>query len=147
MTTHVQTRINKPREPRAAAMAGGVGGGTLLTFFANQLPAGNVWREVLLFAAPSVAVLLSALLRWFQTTALIWFKELVNNWREERKICVLYRRARKNLLNAMRNSETSEIHKENIRKRMESLEILRTNRDLEQIKALIHQTGAERKLQ
>lgn len=131
MTTSPDTRTVK--ESKAGAGAAGAGGGTLLVMLANTLS--NLWKSWLIVASPSVSIILSALWLWFQVG--------IANYVQDLKLKQLVRSTKAILLEALDNPNTSDDHREAIRKRLEELELIIADRQMKQIRSLSPVTASD----
>ena len=95
---------------------------------ANRLNESNPLKPWLILAAPSVSVFLGVLWLWAQVRILNMLRE-----REERKAID---NAKKTIQQALQNSDTSEKHRKEIRGKLEELELVAVNRQLDKVKHL-----------
>lgn len=131
MTTSPDTRTVK--ESKAGAGAAGAGGGTLLVMLANTLS--NPWKSWLIVDSPSVSIILSALWLWCQVG--------IANYVQDLKLKQLVRSTKAILLEALDNPNTSDDHREAIRKRLEELELIIADRQMKQIRSLSPVTASD----
>jgi len=115
-------------DSKAGAGAAGVGGGTLMVAIASTLPEDSLIKPWLMYAAPATSVALSAIWLWSQLE--------IANYMRDRKIKVLAERTRLTLLDSINNPATSEEHRNVIRGKLEQLEVIVADRELERIKDL-----------
>lgn len=123
--THVQ---------RAAPALTGVGGGTLFVLWAQSLP--KPWGLWLETAAPSVTVIVSAVYA------------LVRRYLSRRELQLALAEAKRTLKEALQDPDTSQEHKESVRRSLEKLEIFDVQVKMQHIEALgleVHSFDKERK--
>lgn len=118
-----------PKESKVGAGAAGVGGGTLLVLFANQLgdsfPNLKPW---LLLAAPTVTVGLTAVWLWCQ----VW----IGNRMLDHELRTLVAKLKQTLKEALENPNTSPEHRRVIQKMLEEVELKVASRDMKRIDTL-----------
>ena len=107
------------------ASAAGVGAGTLLGFLANNLPANNPWKPWLVFLAPSVSFVVA------------WSARNIQWWFADRQLRFAISRAKSTIEAALNNPQTSAEHKDQVRKELESLELLSVRAELVRVKSLM----------
>jgi len=105
-----------------------VGGGTLLVLLAQSLPDDSVLRSWIVVLAPSVSVALSAL--W------LWIRREIDRQIERRRFEAAIREARAALMAGVENPNTSDAHKEELRKHLEELEMLLVQANMDRIRIL-----------
>jgi hypothetical protein len=110
---------------RSSAFAG-AGGGTLLVVIAKTLP--QPWSNWLVLAAPSLSVGVSASFLWAKQ----YIEEHMEQWEYEGRV----KQARETLEAALKNSNTSEEHKAEMRQALEKLEKGLVQRSLKRIDAV-----------
>jgi hypothetical protein len=120
--------LSKPRDPRAAAGVAGIGSGTGLLALAHSLPDDAALKPWLVFAAPAVSIIASAL--WIQ--AQIEFATLT----QEIKFNWLVSRARTRLKNAINDPLTDPKAKEELRTKLQYLESVIVERDLLRLRSM-----------
>ena len=113
---------------KVSAGAAGIGGGTLLVLFANQLPEADPLKQWLLLVAPTVSITLTAI--W------LWLKVEIANFVQDKKVKSLANAAKIALQEALENPLTSDLHKEKIRIHLEEVESLLAARHLSKLKNL-----------
>jgi hypothetical protein len=123
-----QDELSKPKESKAGAGAAGISGGTFLVALANSLPEGSRAKFWLTLIAPSVSVVLSVMWLWAQVE--------IANYMQDRKLKSLVSDAKSNLQEALNNPNTSEEHRNVIRKKLEEIELIVADRELGRIKSL-----------
>lgn len=123
-----QDELSKPKESKTSAGAVGIGGGTFLVALANSFPEGSRVRFWLTLIAPSVSAVLSVMWLWAQVE--------IANYVQDRKLKSLVRDAKSNLQEALNNPNTSEEHRNVIRKKLEEIELIVADRELGRIKSL-----------
>ena len=133
MARSVQPRSSKVQsEPTAGAKVGagaaGVGSGTLLVILANNIPEHNQWKTWLVLLAPSVTVAVGVVYGWIRA--------LIERWLNKRELVHVIHQAKQTLSDALRNPETSEEHRAQLRKELEQLEMLLVRADLDRIRVL-----------
>jgi hypothetical protein len=109
--------------------AAGVGAGTLLVLLANNLAPNNPWKPWLVLLAPSVSVALGAFLTWSSRIIQRWLADRQRQFRISRAKCTLQA--------ALNNPNTSAEHKDQLRRELESLELLSVQADLLTIRSLM----------
>ena len=129
VTSHYQAK------PKAGVIAG-AGGGTLIAVIANHLPESSIWKPLLSYAAPSFAVFLSVFWRWVQTIVWRWIENEVLRSIRDYKTSKLYKKAKARLMIALKNPNTSAVHRKSIQEKLETLETLATNRDLRELEVM-----------
>ncbi len=118
---------NKTESKLGAGFAG-AGGGTLLAIFASSMEDGNPLKLWLLYAAPTITILLTAIWVWVQVS--------LTNYLRDKQVKLLIENARNHLENALENNNTSEVHKDKLRSELEQLELITVERVMEQVKSL-----------
>jgi hypothetical protein len=113
---------------RAGAGFAGAGGGTLLAVLAAHLPDNDAAKPWLLYLAPSVSIVLSAVWIWVQV-------QIANRFRDK-EVHQLFERARGTLQEALENPNTSPEHRQTLQKQLEELEMLNVKRVMDRIKSL-----------
>ena len=103
-----------------------VGGGTLLMMLAYSLPDGSKIKPLLLWASPTVSVCLSAIWVWIK--AVNWIRD----WEVKKRI----NQARQKILNALKNQDMSDKHRQELIGKLEMLDLLEINRSFRQIENL-----------
>lgn len=120
---------NKKKFPsKVGATATGAGSGTLLVIIAESLPETNPLKSWLVIVAPTLSVTLSALWYWAQIE--------IANYLQEKKIYTLVQKTKKTLLVALNNSDTSNEHREAIRRKLEELELIVSDQQMKKIRSL-----------
>jgi hypothetical protein len=115
-------------ESRTGAGLAGIGGGTLLTVIAANLPDDNGLKPWLLYLAPSGTILLSTFWIWVQV-------QLANKIRDK-EINFLAENAKTTLKEALENPNISEKHRERLQKQLEEVETITVDRMISRIKSL-----------
>lgn len=109
---------------KARAGLAGAGGGTGLVAVAESLPVDPSVKSLLVYAAPTVAVLFGSLVLFAQVQ--------MSRYLQQR----LVKRVRRDLEECLKNPHTSDEHKKRIRDRLEDLENVVTIQDIERIKVI-----------
>lgn len=120
---------------KTGAGLAGAGGGTLLAFVATSLPDTNTLKPWLLYAAPSVSIILGGLWIWTQVKIVNYFRD-----REFKRVID---QTRKTLEEALANPNTSEEHKKDIRKKLEEFDLLNVDRTMKKLKMLEVATASD----
>lgn len=113
---------------KAGASAAGVGGGTLIALIAYKLPDDNQVKPWLLIVAPSLSIFFSGI--W------LWLNVKIRNWLHDREIRAVLRTAKKTLEDALNNDQTTQAHRNLMRKELEKLELLAFGHQLKRIQAI-----------
>jgi hypothetical protein len=113
---------------KAGSGAAGAGSGTLLVLLANNLPHDNPWKSWLILIAPSLSVAIGILYSWARKS--------VESYLNKRELAQLIRNAKKTLTEAVQNPNTSEEHRQQLRKELEELEVLLVRTDVDRIRIL-----------
>lgn len=108
------------------AALGGGGIGTLIVGFAQLIPDSNTWKTVLVIIAPAISVGISTLWSWAIT-------ELAH-YRQDRIAQDTIARMRKQLQNNLTKKDLPEDMKKIYREKLELLEEVVFNRDIEKIR-------------
>src|SRR4051812_39263746 len=127
--------VSERKQSRAGAGVAGAGAGTALVLVANGLHEGHPLKPLLSYAAPSATVLFGVACFWIQREGF----DLLHDWRIRRR----GNRAKRRFHESLNNPDTSEEHKNAIRKKLEELELVIANRDLQQIEALARESYEE----
>lgn len=122
----VQAPPATPRTRTGAAAAGG-GLGTSLVALAQLLPESSAFRDILIYAAPGVAVGLTAVGVWAHRTLVRWV--------QEREAQTALKRARETLEARITNQNTSEQHRARLTRKLEELEEWEVAHQLELVNA------------
>jgi hypothetical protein len=130
-----QEDTSKSKESKAGAGAAGIGGGTLLVTLANSLPNESRIKFWLILISPSVSVVLSVIWLWAQVE--------IANYMQDRKLRSLVKSIKTTLQDALNNPNTSEDHRNVIRKKLEEVEIIIADRELGKIRSLTPITFSE----
>lgn len=117
---------NSRRVSTAGSKMAGAGGGTLFLLAAKSLPERYVWKNLLIYLAPSVSIACSG--------GLVWLKQKL----AERRKQGMFDRAQRTLEAALDDTRTSSEHKEQLRKDLEKLQSVRVKAELD---PLINETG------
>lgn len=115
---------------KAGAGVAGAGGGTLVALLATSLDDNNSLREWLIYAAPTVSVGLSGIWLWLQG-------KVVNRVRD-REARGIIEDAKLELEAALLNPNTSDEHKDLIRKKLEEFELVNIDRVMKKLQSLEH---------
>ena len=121
-------RTSQRAKTGAGAGAAGAGGGTLLVLLSNSLPDDNAVKPWLMLAIPSLSVFFSGI--W------IWVNVKVANYLRDREVKSLLGAARVTLENALNNDQTTQAHRNKLRKQLEELELIAVGRHMERIQAI-----------
>jgi len=116
------------KESKAGAIAAGAGGGTLLAVVANTLPESNPAKPWLLLCAPSASIFLSAMWLWAQRQIILYLRD--------REFRTATRRLIESLEQALDNTRTSPEHRDELRRRLEQVQLVTADKRLEEIRAL-----------
>jgi len=108
--------------------AGAAGAGTLLVLLANNLPDSNAWKSWLVLLAPSASIAISTLYGWV--------KNAIDERANRRELADVVRRARITLDEALQNPSTSDEHRKQLQRELETLELLLVKADVEKIRVL-----------
>ncbi|MFI3219619.1 MAG: hypothetical protein QX189_10935 [Methylococcales bacterium] len=119
----------KNKSSSIAMGAAGAGGGTLLVLLANNLPDASLFKSWLVIIAPSASVFLGSLL--------FWLKNKVSSYFENKMVQNELEKIREMLKTALNDDNTSEQHKEEMRKKLESLDKIAVNIRLNKIKVVV----------
>jgi hypothetical protein len=118
--------MNEPeRTPEVTRLSGasagvaGVGSGTLLAALTAQIKNETV-RTWVVLAIPTVAFVAGAFWAWIQAGLMRWL--------QEREVRVLIAQAKDEIQQALANQNTSEQHREELRKQLEQLELVSVQR-------------------
>ncbi len=119
-----------PKEKASgSAIGGGVtgaGSGTLVVIIANGLPQDSPYKAVLLHSAPTVSVIIGTV-----TTYLIsWLKQYL----ARKELEDAFSDAKNHMVEMLKNPETSDGHKNNIRQKLEQLESVTVESKLSAVK-------------
>jgi hypothetical protein len=109
-------------------LSGSVLDGRQHTVIAAHLPDNDAARPWLLYLAPSVSIVLSAIWIWVQV-------EIGNRFRDK-EVHQLFEKARGTLQEALANPNTSPEHRQTLQKQLEDLEMLSVRRVMDRIKSL-----------
>jgi hypothetical protein len=120
--------ISKLKESKTTAGVAGASGGTLLAAIASSLPNENSLKFWLLILAPSISVLVGVLWLWTQV-------EIANYW-QDRKLKTIVKTAKRVLLEALENPNTSEEHRKLLQKKLEETELVIADIHLGRIKSM-----------
>ena len=131
-TPRTRTPRSSPAKPKPTSVAGvgGASSGTLMVPLA-QLAGGThtVLGTVLLYSAPTVAVVSGAAMLMLKSTA----SAMTERWQ--------VRQARKTLEGLLRNGHTSEEHKADVRKLLEELDRSVAQAELDRVKKIKAASG------
>ena len=124
---------NKALDSRTPAGLAGAGGGTLIAVIASSLD--DPLKQWLLFAAPSISILLSGIWIWAQVT--------IGNYFRDKEVKLLISNAKETLEDALKNESTSDEHKEKLRDKLEKLELIDVDRLITRVDSLKIITSAD----
>jgi hypothetical protein len=122
-------------ESKTGAGFAGAGGGTLVAVIASGLEESNPLKHSLLYAAPSLSILLSA--------AWIWAQVAIANYFRDKEVQLLVGSAKSALESALKNPNTSIEHKEKIRKELEQLELVTVESLMSRVNSLKINTSSD----
>lgn len=120
--------MSKVNTSKSTAPLAGASGGTLAMLISTSLPEGNFLKEFLLYSAPTISVAIGALVAWVQIK--------IANYAIDREAKILYEDLKSRLKQMLESSETSPQHKEELRKKLEELEIQEYERVKERLSHL-----------
>jgi hypothetical protein len=130
-----QAQLLKQSESKAGAGFAGAGSGTFLVLLADSFPDSNPFKVWLKVAAPSASVVLSILWLWCQVE--------VANYMRDRKLRSVIRKTKTILEDALNNPQTSEGHRNEIREKLQQLELTVADRELARIQSLAPITASD----
>lgn len=103
------------RDGHFGAGAAGAGGGTILILVAQNLPESHPWKSWLVTTAPAVTVGVSAM--W------LWIRSRVNAHLSRKDRAKRFHELRSKILSMIANPETSDAHRDALRRLLEKIEI------------------------
>lgn len=123
--------IHDKKGNKAAIGAGvsGASGGTLIVMLANSFPVGSQAQEILIHAAPTIAITLGAI-----TSVCL---EKIVRYLEDKDIEKALSVAKQSFTESLKNPETSSEHKNNLRESLEQLELIELESKMDNVKSLI----------
>jgi hypothetical protein len=133
MTTVEESK--QKREGQTNAGLAGAGGGTLVTVIATSLPDSNVVKPPLLYLAPSISILLTALY--------VFSLSKIANYVTEREVKKLLQECRKTLQVIIADPSTSEEHRVYSCKQLEELDKMMISLMTSKIKSLKSMTSED----
>jgi hypothetical protein len=129
----IQDDFKEKTKSNASARFAGAGGGTLVAVVASQLPDDNIAKNLLIYLAPSISILLTLLWGLVQ----IRFVNYVNDREVERLVKV----AKIKLEKSIANPNISEEHREYLQKRLQEFDLISIDRIKSRIQAIAVYTG------
>ena len=111
------------KQRHTGAGIAGAGGGTMLAFVANNLPANSPWKPWLVLIAPSLSVAIGVFGAWASN----WLEDYVQSKRKK----LLFDRVKSTIESALNKPATSNTHKDELRAQLEKVEKLQFQSDFE----------------
>lgn len=126
MNVHSQLTDRKREIVRSGAV--GASGGTAIVLLANNLPDGNIWKQWLVLAAPSISLLLAAVWAWLQVEVATLAREF--------KFRRLLASATKHMRTRLQAATLTDAQRRQVEKYIAELELMSVTREYTKVKEL-----------